>query len=94
MSRDSCHLCTGSVQGEGGKPLNSAPAVSLTIDETMTEMIDGARRRVIVLAPAVTQAVAEALASKWQILPADAVSGCSAFGGDGAEDCAAGGIED
>jgi len=49
-------------------------AVTVANDQTMAEMIRQAERRIIFMAPAVTQAVALALVHKWQSLPADAVT--------------------
>jgi len=54
--------------------MNAQRAVTVANDETMSAMIRQAERRIILMAPAVTQAVAEALVYKWQSLPVDAVT--------------------
>jgi hypothetical protein len=49
-------------------------AITVANDDTLCRLIRAARRRVVLLAPAVSKRVAEALAEQWRALPAEAVS--------------------
>lgn len=56
---------------EGG---SQSSAITIANDETLKALIQSAQRRVVFLAPAVTEAVADALASVWKRLGKDQVS--------------------
>src|SRR5436309_1632414 len=53
-----------------GNPL----AMTVASDEALTALVRRARRSLVVLAPGLTKAVAEAVAERWRILGPDAVS--------------------
>src|SRR5881396_2596971 len=49
-------------------------AITVANDETLGRAIRSAQRRIVLLAPAVSKGVADALAEQWRTLPADGVS--------------------
>lgn len=49
-------------------------SITVANDETLRAMIGSATRRIVLLAPAVSKLVAEALVERWRVLPPDAVS--------------------
>ncbi len=49
-------------------------AIAAANDTTLCEVIRRAQRRLTILAPALTRPVGEAVAERWGVLPADAIS--------------------
>jgi hypothetical protein len=49
-------------------------AITVANDATICGLIRGAQRRLVILAPALTRPVSEAIVERWATLPPDAVS--------------------
>ena len=54
--------------------MTSDRAITIANDETLSELIKSANRRIVVLTPALSIAVAEQVAAKWRELGPEAVS--------------------